>query len=334
MYFPKPGERNKKIWRTGLRQIWIWLVLGATIILCLSVLPRFHPCRLDRGPSHAGLLTGLRSSRDSGLFPLQRPCGDALFLHHYYSPGRQNEHRRLKSSSPEATWEGGRESLGCLAEGGRLGEGERVQALGEGKLRGQAGRGIGKIWKQEKRQTKKLSIKLKILTGRPMVLLWCDMKGSGGFGKGPLGRAWLALSNEPGPSALCLPWQASMSWAAGTIPWLSLWSMTSASPSTTAKQYVWASHHPWSPSRGWPSAPSTTLTPSPWAAAREERPTALLSRGKPTRASPLWITCSSRESLKSHCCCCYDLCASQHPPFSVLGPTWSSRLRSPQSPEL
>lgn len=66
---------------------------------------------------------------------------------------------------------------------------ERLWALGEGKLRGQGGRGIGKIWKQEKRQTKKLSIKLKILTGRPMVLLWSDMKGSGGFWKGPLGRA-------------------------------------------------------------------------------------------------------------------------------------------------
>lgn len=42
---------------------------------------------------------------------------------------------------------------------------------------------------KRKRQTKKLSIKLKIPTGHPMVLLCSDMKGSGGFGKGPLGRA-------------------------------------------------------------------------------------------------------------------------------------------------
>lgn len=74
-----------------------------------------------------------------------------------------------------------------------MGEG-RLWALGEGKLRGQGGRGIGKIWKQEKkRQTKKLSIKLKILTGRPMVLLWSDMKGSRGFGEEPVGEGVTGL---------------------------------------------------------------------------------------------------------------------------------------------
>ena len=49
--------------------------------------------------------------------------------------------------------------------------------------------GLERFGSTEKRQTKKLSIKLKILTGRPMVLLWSDMKGSWGFGKSPLGRA-------------------------------------------------------------------------------------------------------------------------------------------------
>lgn len=110
------------------------------------------------------------------------------FSHLYDSLGRQYEHRRLKPSSTEATWEGVR-GMDAWLRVAVLGEGERLWALGEGKLRGQGGTGIGKIWKQEKRQTKKLSIKLKILTGRPMVLLWRDMKGSGGFGKGPLGRA-------------------------------------------------------------------------------------------------------------------------------------------------
>ena len=48
---------------------------------------------------------------------------------------------------------------------------------------------------KRKRQTKKLSIKLKIPTGHPMVLLCSDMKGSGGFGKG-LQEQGLAMERD------------------------------------------------------------------------------------------------------------------------------------------
>lgn len=62
--------------------------------------------------------------------------------------------------------------------------------LGEGEASG-AGRqgGWEDLEPREEKQTKKLSIKLKIPTGHPMALLCSDMKGPGGFRKGPLGRA-------------------------------------------------------------------------------------------------------------------------------------------------
>lgn len=50
-------------------------------------------------------------------------------------------------------WEGG-EGQRCLCEGWPLGEGERLWALGEGKAWGQGGKGIGKIWNQEKKADK------------------------------------------------------------------------------------------------------------------------------------------------------------------------------------
>ena len=58
------------------------------------------------------------------------------------------------------------------------------ESLGSGEARG-----LERFGAERERQTKKLSIKLEIPTGHPMVPLCSDMKGSGGFGKGPLGRA-------------------------------------------------------------------------------------------------------------------------------------------------
>ena len=73
--------------------------------------------------------------------------------------------------------------MALCGEGGAVGARWR-ESLGSGEARG-----LERFGAERERQTKKLSIKLEIPTGHPMVPLCSDMKGSGGFGKGPLGRA-------------------------------------------------------------------------------------------------------------------------------------------------
>lgn len=88
------------------------------------------------------------------------------------------------------------------------------------------------------------------------------------------------------PLILSLLWQVSTSWAAGTIPWLSPSSMTSVTLFITPRLSSLASAPSLWPSPGWPCVPSTTSTPSPSAAASEDRPTARRSRGEPVSLLP------------------------------------------------